>query len=276
MGHQKKTINITVLYVLLSIGVILSILPFYWMAIGATLPSGKIFSVPPSFLPGDYLFENAKTLNESLNFVKVMWNSLFVSISYTVISVLICSMAGYAFAKFRFKGKGSIFFIILCTLMIPFQVMLIPLFEIIVFLDWLNTYQAIILPTLASPFAIFLMRQNMLSVPISIIESARIDGAGEFKIFFSIVLPTMKPALAAVSIFLFMSQWNNFLWPLITLNSKDMFTLPVALSSLVGLARIDYGQLMLGTTLSIVPVLIFFLIFQKYFISGILGGSVKE
>lgn len=276
MGHKKKTINITVLYVLLSIGVILSILPFYWMAIGATLPSGKIFSVPPSFLPGNYFLENAKTLNESLNFVKVMWNSLFVSISYTVISVLICSMAGYAFAKFRFKGKGSIFFIILCTLMIPFQVMLIPLFEIIVFLDWLNTYQAIILPTLASPFAIFLMRQNMLSVPISIIESARIDGAGEFRIFFSIVLPTMKPALAAVSIFLFMSQWNNFLWPLITLNSKDMFTLPVALSSLVGLARIDYGQLMLGTTLSIVPVLIFFLIFQKYFISGILGGSVKE
>ncbi|MYL46702.1 ABC transporter permease subunit [Virgibacillus halodenitrificans] len=276
MKHKKEYLNQSLLYVFLSIGVILSILPFYWMAIGSTLPSGKIFSVPPSFLPGNHLVENAKTLNESLDFLKVLWNSLFISVTYTIVSVLISSMAGYAFAKFEFKGKSSIFFIILCTLMIPFQVMLIPLFEIIVTLDWLNTYQAIILPTLASPFAIFLMRQNMLSIPMSIIESARIDGAGEFKIFFSIVLPTMKPAVAAVSIFLFMSQWNSLLWPLITLNSKEMFTLPVALSSLVGLARIDYGQLMLGTTLSVVPVLIFFLIFQKHFISGILGGSVKE
>ncbi|TQS74278.1 carbohydrate ABC transporter permease [Ornithinibacillus gellani] len=276
MNHNNQYVNKTFLYVVLSIGVIVSILPFYWMTVGSTLPSGKIFSVPPTFLPGNHLLENAKTLNESLDFLKIMWNTLFISVTYTVISVLISAMAGYAFAKFEFKGKSAMFFIILCTLMIPFQVMLIPLFEIVVALDWLNTYQAIILPTLASPFAIFLMRQNMLSVPLSIIESARIDGAGEFKIFFSIVLPTMKPALAAVAIFSFMSQWNSLLWPLITLNSKDMFTLPVALSSLVGLARIDYGQLMLGTTLSIIPVLIFFLIFQKHFISGILGGSVKE
>lgn len=276
MRQQNGLVNKTMLYVLLSIGVILSILPFYWMAIGSTLPTGKIFSVPPNFLPGKHLVENAKSLNESLDFLRVLWNSLFISITTTVISVLICSMAGYAFAKFNFKGKGFTFFIILATLMIPFQVMLIPLFEIVVALNWLNTYQAIILPTLASPFAIFLMRQNMLSIPTSIIESARIDGAGEFKIFFSIVFPTMKPAVAAVSIFLFMGQWNSLLWPLVTLNSKEMFTLPVALSSLVGLARIDYGELMLGTTLSVVPVLIFFLIFQKHFISGILGGSVKE
>lgn len=266
----------TLLYIALSIGLIISILPFYWMVIGSTNPTGKIFSVPPKFLPGDYLMENAKTLNESLNFLKILWNSLFIALTTTIISVLICSMGGYAFAKFNFKGKNVLFFLILCTLMIPFQVMLIPLFEIVVALDWLNTYQAIILPSLASPFAIFLMRQNMLSVPNSIIDSARIDGAGEFKIFFSIVLPTMKPALAAVSIFVFMAQWNSLLWPLVTLNSKDMFTLPVALSSLVGLARIDYGQLMLGTTLSIIPVLIFFFIFQKHFVSGILGGAVKE
>ncbi|MEC5423454.1 carbohydrate ABC transporter permease [Virgibacillus sp. C22-A2] len=276
MENKNVYLNKTIIYILLSIGVILSILPFYWMAIGSTLTSGKIFSVPPNFLPGNNLLENAKNLNESLNFLKVMWNSLFISVTYTVISVVICSMAGYAFAKFDFKGKGAVFFIILCSLMIPFQVMLIPLFEIIVWMDWLNTYQAIILPTLASPFAIYLMRQNMLSIPLSIIESARIDGAGEFRIFFSIVFPTMKPAVAAVSIFLFMSQWNSLLWPLITLNSKEMFTLPVALSSLVGLARIDYGQLMLGTTLSVVPVLVFFLFFQRHFISGILGGSVKE
>ncbi len=264
------------MYILLAIGVVLSIFPFYWMVVGSTLPSGELLSVPPKLLPGDYLLENAKTLNESLDILKVMWNSLFIATVYTIASVLLCTMAGYAFAKFKFRGKEPLFFLILCTLMIPFQVTLIPLFEIMVSLDWLNTYQAIILPSLASPFAIFLMRQNMISIPDSLIEAARIDGAGEFKIFFKIIMPTMKPALAAVSIFLFMSQWNSLLWPLITLNSKDMFTLPVALSSLIGLARIDYGQLMLGTALSVVPILILFLVFQKNFVSGILGGSVKE
>ncbi|MCS0543477.1 carbohydrate ABC transporter permease, partial [Aeromonas veronii] len=188
------------------------------------------------------------------------WNSIFIAIVYTVLSTLIAAMAGYAFAKFRFKGKNVIFFIILCSLMIPYQVTLIPLFEMMVTFDWLNTYQAIILPTLASPFAIYLMRQNMLSVPDSIIEASRVDGAGEIKIFFTIVLPVVRPALAAVSIFLFMSQWNSLIWPLITLNSKEMFTLPVALSSLIGLARIDYGQLMLGTALSTLPIMVFFLL----------------
>ncbi|MFZ7943297.1 carbohydrate ABC transporter permease, partial [Neobacillus sp. 19] len=176
-------------------------------------------------------------------------------------------MAGYAFAKFRFKGKKIFFFVILCSLMIPFQVTLIPLFEMMVTFDWLNTYQAIILPSLAAPFSIYLMRQNMKAVPDSIIEASRVDGAGELKIFFSVILPVTRPALAAVAIFQFMSQWNSLLWPLITLNSKDMFTLPVALSSLIGMARIDYGELMLGTTLSTIPIMIFFLLLQKQFIS---------
>lgn len=264
------------LYSFLLIGVIISLFPFYWMVIGSTKTSGEILSVPPSLTPGHNLLENFESLNESLKFVRVMWNSIFISITSTVLSVLIAAMSGYAFSKFKFKGKSIGFFIILCTLMIPFQVILIPLFEIMVNMDWLNTYQAIILPTLASPFAIFLMRQNLSTVPDSMIEAARIDGAGEFKIFFKIVLPTMRPALAAVSIFLFMAQWNSLLWPLITLTTKEMATLPVALSGLVGMARIDYGQVMLGTTLSVIPILIFFLLFQKNFISGIMGGSVKE
>lgn len=276
MKNRKSKTNKIISYTLLIIGALISLFPFYWMAVGSTLQSGDLLSVPPKLLPGNNLIENFKSLNESLEFAKIMWNSLFIAITYTVIAAILCSMAGYAFAKFKFKGRDSLFFIILCTLMIPFQVTLIPLFEIMVKLDWLNTYQAIILPSLASPFAVFLMRQNMLSLPDSMIEAARIDGAGELRIFFTIVLPTVRPALAAVSIFLFMSQWNNLLWPLITLNSKEMFTLPVALSSLVGVARIDYGQLMLGTTLSVIPILIFFLIFQKNFISGILGGAVKD
>lgn len=264
------------IYSLLLVGVILSIGPFYWMVVGSTIQSGQIFHIPPKLLPGSNLAKNFQSLNESLGIVKIFWNSLFIALVYTFVCTLISSMAGYAFAKFRFKGKNLLFFIILCSVMIPSQVTLIPLFEMMVSFNWLNTYQAIILPSLASPFAIYLMRQNMQAVPDSIIEASRVDGAGELKIFFSVVLPVTRPAMAAVSIFLFMSQWNSLLWPLITLNSKEMFTLPVALSSLIGMARIDYGQVMLGTTLSTIPIMIFFLLLQKHFISGILGGSVKE
>lgn len=276
MIHSKKLSSKVGVYSLLIAGVVISIAPFYWMLVGSTLPSGEIFRLPPKLLPGDYLAQNLQSLNESLGFAKIFWNSLFIALVYTLVSTLISSMAGYAFAKFTFKGKNFFFFIILCTLMIPSQVTLIPLFEMMVTFNWLNTYQAIILPTLASPFAIYLMRQNMKSVPDSIIEASRVDGAGELKIFFTVILPVTRPAMAAVAIFLFMSQWNSLLWPLITLNSKEMFTLPVALSSLIGMARIDYGQLMLGTTLSTVPIMIFFLLLQKHFISGILGGAVKE
>ncbi|MCO0599264.1 carbohydrate ABC transporter permease [Peribacillus butanolivorans] len=276
MEGSKKISSKIVIYLLLIAGVVLSIAPFYWMIVGSTLPSGEIFRVPPKLLPGDYLAKNFQTLNESLGIAKIFWNSLFIAFVYTLVSTLISAMAGYAFAKFTFKGKTVFFFIILCTLMIPSQVTLIPLFEMMVTFNWLNTYQAIILPTLASPFAIYLMRQNMRAVPDSIIEASRIDGAGELRIFFTVILPVTRPAMAAVAIFLFMSQWNSLLWPLITLNSKEMFTLPVALSSLIGMARIDYGQLMLGTTLSTIPIMIFFLLLQRHFISGILGGSVKE
>jgi lactose/L-arabinose transport system permease protein len=271
-GLSKKL----VVYLLLAIGVVLSIAPFYWMVVGSTLQSGEIFHIPPKLAPGKYLEKNFHSLNEALGIGRVFWNSLFIALVYTFFSTLISAMAGYAFAKFRFKGKNLLFFVILISLMIPSQVTLIPMFEMMVSLDWLNTYQAIILPTLAAPFAIYLMRQNMRAVPNSIIEASRVDGAGELKIFFSVVLPVTRPTLAAVAIFQFMSQWNSLLWPLITLNSKEMFTLPVALSSLIGMARIDYGQLMLGTTLSTIPIMIFFLLMQKQFISGILGGSVKE
>lgn len=270
--HLPKKIA---LYSLLAVGVIVSIFPFYWMIIGATNPSGEIFSIPPSLIPGTYLIENFISLNESIGILRVVFNSLFIALSFTVLSLLICSAAGYAFAKFQFKGRDVIFFVLLLSMMIPYHVTLIPLFRIFVELNWLNTYQAVILPQLAYPFAIFLMRQNMQAIPSTLLEAARVDGAGEFRIFFKIVLPTMRPALAAVAIFLFMFQWNNFIWPLVVLNSGEMYTLPVALSSLIGVSHIDYGQITLGAAISVVPIMVFFLILQKQFIAGILGGSVK-
>lgn len=273
---MKDKLLKVILYIALSVGVIVSVFPFYWMFIGATNSSGNIFSVPPSMLPGDQFFINLQNLSQSVNILRVTFNSLLIAVTFTVLSMLITSMAGYAFAKYKFKGRDAIFFMLLLAIMIPYHVTLIPLFEMFVALNWLNTYQAVILPQLAFPFAIFLMRQNMKGLPDSLIEAARVDGAGEFKIFFRVALPTMRPALAAVAIFLFMFQWNNFIWPLVVLNSEDMYTLPVALSSLIGLSTVDYGQVMMGASISVLPIMVVFLLLQKQFISGILGGAVKE
>ncbi|MFB1082091.1 carbohydrate ABC transporter permease [Jeotgalibacillus sp. JSM ZJ347] len=274
MKKNKTTKKIT-LYIALVIGALVSLFPFYWAAIGATNTSGSMFSQPPTLLPGSMLMENIRNLDESIGIGRVMFNSLFIATTYTVLALFICTMAAYAFAKFDFKGRNVIFTIFLLSMMVPYHATIIPLFKMMAALNWLNTYQAVILPNLAYPFAIFLMRQNLLAFPTSLIEAARIDGAGEWKIFFRIVLPSMKPALAATAIFLFLYQWNSFLWPLIALSTTDMYTFPVALSTLFGLSRIDYGQVMAGVTIATIPIIIFFLLLQRQFISGMLGSAVK-
>jgi lactose/L-arabinose transport system permease protein len=272
---QRKFLQKMGLYAVLTVGVVISLFPFYWAMIGATNESGKMFSSTPTLVPGTKLIENITNLNESIGIGRVMFNSLFVAGTYTVLSLIICTMAAYAFAKFHFKGRNVIFTIFLLSMMIPYHATVIPLFKMMAAFGWLNTYKALILPNLAYPFAIFLMRQNMLAFPDALIEAARIDGAGEWRIFFRIVLPSMKPALAATAIFLFMYQWNSFLWPLIAVSSEEMYTFPVALSSLFGLSRIDYGQVMAGVTLATVPIIVFFLALQRHFISGMLGSAVK-
>ncbi|MCM3213122.1 carbohydrate ABC transporter permease [Niallia taxi] len=275
MGNHKL-LKKTSLHIFLLIGVVISLAPFYWMVVGATNPSGDVLSFPPKLVPGNYLFENYKNLSESIDIVQAVLNSSVISIIYVLMSLLVCSTAGYAFAKYKFKGNNLIFASFLLAMMIPYQATIIPLFQVFGSLDWINTYRAVLLPQICYPFAIFLIRQNMKGIPDSLLEAARIDGAGELYIFFRIVLPTMKPTLAAVSIFLFTHQWNNFMWPLIVMTTQENYTLPVALSTLAGLNSIDYGQLMLGTTISVLPIMIVFLILQKHFVSGILGGSIKE
>lgn len=275
MGNHKL-LKKTSLHIFLLIGVVISLAPFYWMVVGATNPSGDVLSFPPKLVPGNYLFENYKNLSESIDIVQAVLNSSVISIIYVLMSLLVCSTAGYAFAKYKFKGNNLIFASFLLAMMIPYQATIIPLFQVFGSLDWINTYRAVLLPQICYPFAIFLIRQNMKGIPDSLLEAARIDGAGELYIFFRIVLPTMKPTLAAVSIFLFTHQWNNFMWPLIVMTTQENYTLPVALSTLAGLNSIDYGQLMLGTTISVLPIMIVFLILQKHFVSEILGGSIKE
>jgi lactose/L-arabinose transport system permease protein len=276
MKKRKDAVNKFFLYFVLVIGVLVSIIPFYWMIVGATNPSGDILKFPPKLTPGNYLLENLRGLAASMDIYKALFNSIAISVIFVIISLLVCSAAGFAFAKYQFKGRDMIFACLLLAMMVPYQATIIPLFELFANFEWINTYRAVMLPQISYPFAIFLIRQNMKGIPDSMLEAARIDGAGEMFIFFRIVLPTMKPALAAVSIFLFTFQWNNFMWPLIVMTTQENYTLPVALSTLAGMNSIDYGQLMLGTAISVIPVMIVFLFLQKHFVSGILGGSVKE
>ncbi|WP_187374479.1 MULTISPECIES: carbohydrate ABC transporter permease [Gracilibacillus] len=273
---NKKLLQKIGLHAFLLVGIVVSLAPFYWMVVAATNPSGDVLSFPPKLIPGDYLVENFIGLSESIDILRALMNSIVIAGIFVVLSLFICSSAGYAFAKYKFKGSNLIFAAILLAMMVPYQATIIPLFQVFGSLNWINTYHAVFLPQLCYPFAIFLIRQNMKGIPDSLIEAARIDGAGELYIFFRIALPTMKPALAAVGIFLFTFQWNNFMWPLIVMTTQDNYTLPVALSTLAGLNSIDYGQLMLGTAISVIPVMTVFLILQKHFVSGILGGAVKE
>jgi lactose/L-arabinose transport system permease protein len=260
----------------IAVGAIVMVGPFVWLIVATTHSTNEIFSAPPALLPGGHFWANLTGLLTTTQFGDAFRNSVIVSVVYTAFGMLICSAAGYAFAKFTFRGSGLIFGLIIASLTLPGQVTLVPLFKIMVELGWLNSYQALILPNLALPFGIFLMRQTMQSVPDELIQAARIDGAGEFRTFFQIVLPTMRPALAALAIFMFLGEWNDFVYPLIIQRTPDAYTLPVALATLHGVQSTDYGQLLTGTLISIIPVLALFLFLQRHFVAGLLAGSVKQ
>lgn len=264
-------------YIFLLLGVFVSIFPFYFMFAAATNSNREILRNPPSLLPGGNLLQNFASLNDKINILRVVGNSMFEAVLYTALSIILFSMAGYAFAKYDFKGKNAIFMIIMLCMMLPPEVLYVPMFKMMAALGWVNSYQAILLPPLANAFGIFLMRQNMLSFPDSVLEAARIDGLNEVQIFFKMVVPNVKAAISALGIYMFMSCWNSFMWPLIILGEKDMYTLPVALAFLDGIPnKKDYGAMMLAASIAIIPIMLIYLAFQKQFISGVMGGAVKE
>lgn len=261
--------------VVLVIGGLVSLLPFYVMAVASTHSTADMFTTPPPFLPDGQLTENLARLQEEVGFGRVVLNSLLIATIATIVGSLISALAGYGLAKHRFRGRGLIFGAILATMFIPYQVTLVPLFELMSALKWINTYQAVILPFLASAFGIFLMRQGFQSFPDEIIESGRMDGAGELRIFWGLVLPAVRPQLAALVIYTFMTQWSAFIWPLLMLNQESTYTIPVALNTLIGQSHVDYAGLMLGSLVATLPMLVVFLAFQRQFIAGLLGGAVK-
>ena len=263
-------------YIFLLTLTVLMMIPLYWMIVAATIPQSAFFSWPPRIVPGLEWFSNFQALQENVNFVRSMGNSIIISVSYTILSLILCSMAGFAFAKYEFRFKEPLFYFILATLVLPIQLLIIPLFLLIVQLGWTNSYLAVILPWAANPLGIFLMRQNMKAIPDSLLESARMDGATEFQLYYKIALPTMLPSLAALSIILFLNQWQAFLYPLVILQDPQMYTIPLALAELVGQQRVYFDQIMVATSLAVTPIFIVFLTMQQYFIKGILSGSVKQ
>ncbi|MFE9043465.1 carbohydrate ABC transporter permease [Streptomyces sp. NPDC007818] len=251
------------------------LVPFYWLVVASTHSSGEIFGTPPPLLPGDHLGDNLASLQNTVSFGKVVLNSLLIAVLYTLCAGAVCTLAGYAFAKYRFRGSDALFGVIMLGLVIPAQVTLVPLFKLMADLEWLNTYQAVIMPNLALPFGIFLMRQSMSALPDELLDSGRMDGCGELRLFLKVVLPPMRPALAALGIFLFLFQWNDFVWPLIVLRDNASFTIPVALASLQGVDDTDYGAILTGTAVAAIPMALVFLALQRHFVSGLLAGAVK-
>lgn len=263
-------------YIVVLTVAVLVMIPLYWMFVAATIPQSEFFTWPPRLIPGFHFFKNFMALQENIDFIRSMGNSLIISVSYTILSLLLCSMAGFAFATYEFRFKEPLFYFILATLVLPIQLLIIPLFLLMVQIGWTNSYLAVILPWAANPLGIFLMRQNMKAIPDSLLESARMDGATEFQLYYKIALPTMLPSLAALSIILFLDQWQAFLYPLVILQDPEMYTIPIALADLIGQQRVNYGQVMVATSLAVIPIFIVFLTMQKYFIQGILSGSVKQ
>jgi multiple sugar transport system permease protein len=246
-------------------------IPYVWMVITSIKPIEEIQSYPPSFYVHHPTIAPYKELFSILTMGRYLLNSLFVASVVTLFNVFFCSLAGYAFAKHRFYGRDKIFLLLLSAVMIPYQVNLIPGFIIIKNLGWLNSFYALIIPNMAMVFGVFLCRQYIMSIPNDLIDAAKIDGCSEFGIYRLVIFPLIKPALATLAIFTFLSQWNSFVWPLIVINTSSMRTVPLALSVLnsqFGFGA-NFAMVMAGATVVTLPVLILFICFQKYFIKGI-------
>ena len=224
----------------------------------------------------DKLTSNYRNLLKAVPYNRYFINSVYIATASTLLTLFFCSLGGYAFAKYQFRGKTILFGILLASMMIPFQVLLVPLFGLMSDIGWLNSYNAIIIPFSVGAFGVFLMRQFIVTIPSELLDAARIDGCSEFGIYYRIVLPVIKPALGALTIYTFLSSWNGYLWPLIVLRDEGKYTLPIGLANLVGIYRQDYGMLMAGTLLSLLPIIILFLAMQREFVQGITFGGVKE
>lgn len=277
VGEKRFSFSRIFMYLFLTLASLFSIFPFYWMFVMATRPSAAYNSIPPTLTPGNMLVENFKKVLNQIDFFGSMWNSVVLCTIVTVVVLFISSLAGFAFAKFKFPGKNALFIAILVTMIIPPQLGLIPQYLIIAKAGLLDTLQGVMILFFLNPLGIFLMRQYISeSVPDELIEAAKIDGATNFKIYRKVVLPIILPAFATLGIIVFTATWGEFLWQFTVLRDPEMYTIQVALASLNNTFKVDFGMLLSGVFWATIPLVIIFLLFNKLFIASITEGSVKS
>jgi multiple sugar transport system permease protein len=267
--HWVRIARISVTYLALAAGSLLMLLPFVWMLSTSLKTPSSVFVYPPEWVPNPVQWSNYTDVVRVMPFLRYLLNTTVVASSITFLHLAISSLAAYAFARLHFPGRNRLFLLYLATLMVPGQVTLIPNFVIVKYLGWIDTYQALIIPQLFTAFGTFLLRQFFLTIPRELEDAARIDGASAFGIYWRIVLPLSGPALATLGVFTFTAQWNNFLWPLIVINDEQMRTLTVGLRALVGQFTVQYPLLMAGSVISLLPMIIVFLLAQRFFVRGI-------
>jgi multiple sugar transport system permease protein len=263
-------------YIFLIAGLALMVGPFLWMLLGSLKPESDFLRNPPTFLPSAPTTGNYGRLFDQLDFPQFFFNSAVIALAVTVGTLVFCPMLGYALAKLRWHGKRVVMALVLATLMVPAGITLIPNFILMSNLGLVNSYPGLILPFLAGPFGVFLMRQFMLGIPDELLEAARMDGASEFKIFWSVVMPIATPVLATLGILTFLGSWNSFIYPLVMATEPQMYTLPVALATFAtGQYQADHGMLMAGSVILVVPVLVVFILFQRWITEGIATTGLK-
>ena len=254
---------------------IVALFPLLWMLSASFMSPGESSAYPPVLVPGHPTVDNYRELFARAGVGRYLANSVFLAVAATLLSLVFNVMAGYAFAKLRFRGRDRIFRLMLGALVIPSQVALIPLFLLLKQLGLVNTYAGVVVPAMASIFGIFLVRQYALSIPDDLLDAARIDGAGELRIFRVVVIPVLKPIIVTLAVFTLLGTWNDFMWPLIVLSDQDLYTLPVALASLSREHVADNELMMAGAVVTTLPVLALFVGLQRYYVQGLMTGSVK-
>ncbi len=280
MGEaRKRRLLSTTLFLVAAAVTFVSLFPIYWMFVSSLRPQADLFSSKVEFFPRRISLEQYDYAFRAKPLLRIMFNTLFVAVSRTALSLFLCSLAGFAFAKLRFSGSRVLFLVLLFTMIIPFEAMIIPSFIIVVKLGWLNTYYPLIVPVAASAFGIFFLRQYIRTIPDELVDAARIDGCGYFGIYHRVMLPTIKPALITLAIFVFKVAWDDFLWPLIVIRKEIMQVMMVAIRTLPPLVEGDrnvpWGAIMAASSLSVLPLMALFLILQREFMSGATTGAIK-
>ena len=273
---MKTKVTNVLFYLLLCLGAAIVTLPLIYAISTSLKLNHQVFAVPMKWLPDPIVWENYVIPFQQRPIARYFLNSVVVSTSITALNLITCSMAGYSFAKFEYIGRDTLFFAVLATLMVPIQVIVIPLYILVQAAGWLNTYAGLIIPSATSAFGIFLMRQYFQTIPKELMEAARIDGCGELRIFWTIVMPLVKPALSALTIFVFMHNWNNFLWPLLVVTRDHMMTLPLGIASFESTYSTNYPQLMAVSMAATLPVFLVFVVLQRQFIQGMALSGIKQ